>query len=80
MEASDYDLDLAASLVLGRQMTMLAEKDTREFVLNLLVEELRQQTASPLVRETDFGNALQITGNPSFFQASTPPSRAFMLG
>lgn len=51
VEVSDYDLDLAASRVLGRKMAMLAEKDAREFVLNLLEEELRLETDSLLVRE-----------------------------
>ena len=51
VEASGFDVDLAASRVLGRKIVTLAEKDTRAFVLSLLEGELRHGTDSLLVRE-----------------------------
>jgi predicted nucleotidyltransferase len=51
MEASGFDIDLAASRVLGRKIAALAQEDTRVFLSGLLEEQLRQETDSPLVRE-----------------------------
>ena len=51
VEASGFDVDLAASWVLGREIAMLAETDARAFVLKLLEDELRHGTDSLLVRE-----------------------------
>lgn len=51
MEASEFDVDLAACRVLGQKIATLAEKDTLKFVLNFFEEELRQETDSLLVRE-----------------------------
>jgi len=51
VEASGFDVDLAASRVLGRKIAMLAAQDARAFVLHLLEEELQHGTDSLLVRE-----------------------------
>lgn len=51
VEASGFDLDVAASQVLGRKIANLAAEDTRSYVLNLLHRELKQGTDSKLVRE-----------------------------
>ena len=51
VEKSDYDLDLAASRVLGRKMAHLAGQDAGDFILSLLGEELDQGRDSLLVRE-----------------------------
>jgi predicted nucleotidyltransferase len=51
VETSGYDIDLAASRVLGRKIASLAQEDTREFLSGLLEEQLRQETDAPLVRE-----------------------------
>lgn len=51
VEASGFDVDLAASRVLGRKIATLAEQDTRAFVLSLLEGELRHGTDSLLARE-----------------------------
>jgi len=51
VEASGFDVDLAASRVLGRKIAMLAAQDARVFVLHLLEEELQHGTDSLLVRE-----------------------------
>lgn len=51
VEAAGFDVDLAASRVLGRKIATLAEKDTQAFVLSLLQGELGHGTDSLLVRE-----------------------------
>lgn len=51
MEASEFDLDVAASRVLGEKLASLAGKDARDYVLRLLVRELQQEADSRLVRE-----------------------------
>lgn len=51
VEALGFDVDLAASRVLGRKIATLAEQDTRGFVLSLLEGELRHGTDSLLARE-----------------------------
>lgn len=51
VEASGFDVEIAASRVLGHQMARLAAKDTRAYVLRLLDRELKEGTDSKLVRE-----------------------------
>lgn len=51
VEASDYDLDLAASRVLGEKVATIASKDTHEYLRQLLEHELEVGTDSRLVRE-----------------------------
>lgn len=51
IEAADFDLDIAACWVLGQKMADMAEKDTQTFVLNILDNELKEETDSALVRE-----------------------------
>ncbi|BAU49561.1 hypothetical protein SVA_3013 [Sulfurifustis variabilis] len=51
VETSGFDVDVAASRVLGRKIANLAAEDTRSYVLNLLHRELKQGTDSKLVRE-----------------------------
>lgn len=51
VEASGFDVDVAASRVLGGKMASLAAEDTRAYVLSLLDRELKQKTDSKLVRE-----------------------------
>lgn len=51
VEASGFDVDLAASRVLGRKIAMLAEQEARVFVRSLLEGELQHGTDSLLVRE-----------------------------
>jgi predicted nucleotidyltransferase len=51
VEASEFDVDLAASRVLGRKIAVLAETDALSFVLKLLERELQHGTDSRLVRE-----------------------------
>jgi predicted nucleotidyltransferase len=51
VETSAYDIDLAASRVLGRQIATLAQEDTRAFLLSLLEKQLHEGIDSPLVRE-----------------------------
>ena len=51
VEASGFDVDLAAGHVLGRKINKLAELDTREYLEQLLHNELSQGTDSRLVRE-----------------------------
>lgn len=51
VEASGYDIDLAASRVLGRRIAVLAQEDTRLYLSGLLEKQLREGIDSPLVRE-----------------------------
>lgn len=51
VEASGFDVDVAASRVLGHKMARLAAEDTRAYVHSLLARELKQGTDSKLVRE-----------------------------
>ena len=51
VEASKYDIDLAASRVLGRKIAMLAQEDTWAYLLSLLEKHLHEGIDSPLVRE-----------------------------
>ncbi len=51
VEGSGFDVDVAASRVLGQKTAKLAAKDTRAYVLNLLDRELKERTDSKLVRE-----------------------------
>lgn len=51
VEACGYDIDLAASRVLGRQIAVLAQVDARVYLLDLLENKLREGIDSPLVRE-----------------------------
>lgn len=51
IEAADFDLDIAACWVLGQKMADMAGKDTRVYVLNILDNELKDETDSALVRE-----------------------------
>jgi predicted nucleotidyltransferase len=51
IEASEYDVDLAANRVLGRKIASLVGKVAGDFILNLLENELRQETDSQLVRD-----------------------------
>ena len=51
VEVSGFDVDLAASRVLGRKIATLVEKDAGDFLLNLLEEGLRDETDSQLVRD-----------------------------
>lgn len=51
VEASGFDMDVAASRVLGNKMAGLAAEDTRAYVLSLLDRELKQGADSKLVRE-----------------------------
>lgn len=51
VEASAYDIDLAASRVLGRKIATLAQEDTRAYLTSLLEENLHEGIDSPLVRE-----------------------------
>ncbi len=51
MEATEFDIDLATSQVLGQKIASLAVKDTRDYVLSLLDSELQQETDSRLVQE-----------------------------
>lgn len=51
VEASGFDVDVAASWVLGHKMARMAAADTRSYVRNLLDKELKQGTDSKLVRE-----------------------------
>ena len=51
VEAVAFDVDLAASRVLGQKMADMAAKDTRTYVLNILDSELKEETDSALVRE-----------------------------
>lgn len=51
IEASGYDVDLAANRVLGRKIASLVGKVAGDFILNLLENELRQETDSQLVRD-----------------------------
>lgn len=51
VEAAGFDIDLAASRVLGQKIAQLAAQDTRAFVKALLEEQLVQGTDSILVRE-----------------------------
>jgi predicted nucleotidyltransferase len=53
VEASGYDLDLAASRVLGKKIALLAKQDAGDFILSLLEEELLQETDSVLVRDVN---------------------------
>lgn len=51
IEATDFDLDVAASRVLGQKLAGLTGKDARDYILRLLDGELQQETDSRLVRE-----------------------------
>lgn len=51
VEACGYDIDLAASRVLGRQIAVLAQVDARAYLSDLLENKLREGIDSPLVRE-----------------------------
>lgn len=51
VEAANYDLDLAASRVLGEKVAKVASKHTREYLRELLEHELAAGTDSRLVRE-----------------------------
>ena len=66
VETSGFDVDVAASRVLGRKIAGLAAEDTRSYVLNLLDRELKQGTDSKLVREV--GEHLAGAGEERAFQ------------
>lgn len=51
IEAAAFDLDTAASRVLGQKMALMAAEDTLTFVLNMLDSELKQGTDAALIRE-----------------------------
>lgn len=51
IEASEYDVDLASSRVLGRKIARLGKKNAGDFILALLEKELQQETDSQLVRD-----------------------------
>lgn len=51
MEAAEFDLDVAASRVLGQKLAGLAATDAWDYVFSMLDRELPQETDSRLVRE-----------------------------
>jgi predicted nucleotidyltransferase len=51
VESADYDLDLAAAQLLGRQISAIASQRTRTHVRELLEQELKEEMESKLVRE-----------------------------
>lgn len=51
VEAAAFDVDLAASRVLGQKMASMAATDTREYVRNIVDRELKENVDSTLVRE-----------------------------
>lgn len=51
VEASEYEIDLAASRVLGRKIATLAQEDTQAYLLSLLEKQLSEGIDSQLIRE-----------------------------
>lgn len=51
VEAADFDVDFAASRVLGQAMRNMAETDTRAHVHNILDDALKEKNDSALIRE-----------------------------
>lgn len=66
MEATGFDVDLAASRVLGQKMVTLAENDARDYMRNFLDHELKERADSILVRE--IGEHLAGAGKERAYQ------------
>ena len=51
LEAESYDIDLAASRILGQRMAAMTGKDTQQFLCDLLNRELQEASDAVLVRD-----------------------------
>jgi predicted nucleotidyltransferase len=51
LEAESYDIDLAASRILGQRMAAMTCKDTQQFLCDLLNRELQEASDAALVRD-----------------------------